>query len=144
MRLYIVRYPNKVQLHWAATQAEAKAVARDVFGTWQALDIPTDKPGLLAFLNEVEAPASRSHFVEIANARAAEVRADIGAEAQPATPAAVANGRCPRCASTPEAAAKIADGMSADAFVERVLEAPHWFVARIFEALAQRATGAAA
>ena len=38
---------------WTGTQAEAVRLARiDSAGSWDQVEIPTDKPGLLAWLNE--------------------------------------------------------------------------------------------
>lgn len=36
---------------WAGTQADAKAIGKED-GGWSEAEVPTDKPGLLAFLNE--------------------------------------------------------------------------------------------
>lgn len=47
---------------WAGTQDDAKALAKSTGGDWTAREVPTDKPGLLAFLNatgrEVAPPAA--------------------------------------------------------------------------------------
>jgi hypothetical protein len=40
-------------VQWTATQAEADRLFGR--GCWQAVDVPTDKPGLLAWLNELPA-----------------------------------------------------------------------------------------
>lgn len=37
---------------WAGTQADAKALAKADATTWAEVEVPVDKPGLLAFLNE--------------------------------------------------------------------------------------------
>jgi hypothetical protein len=48
MRLYVT--PSG---RWAGTQAAAVAVAREAdAGRWTQFEVPTDKPGLLAFLDE--------------------------------------------------------------------------------------------
>lgn len=46
MRLY--RTPTG---QWAGTQEDAKALAKAEGITWTLVDVPVDKPGLLAFLN---------------------------------------------------------------------------------------------
>lgn len=38
--------------HYAGTQADARALKRDTGATWTEVEVPTDKAGLLAFLNE--------------------------------------------------------------------------------------------
>jgi hypothetical protein len=54
MRLYLV--PNG---EWAGTQADAKVIAKRVGQPFKEVDVPTDKPNLLEFLNlhHVGAPA---------------------------------------------------------------------------------------
>lgn len=47
MRLY--QSPDGV---WTGTQADAKAHAKDADTTWQETEVPVDKAGLLAFLNQ--------------------------------------------------------------------------------------------
>lgn len=54
MRLY--RTPSG---SWAGTQADAKALAKSEGTAWAELEVPTDKPGLLAFLNENRVGAAR-------------------------------------------------------------------------------------
>jgi hypothetical protein len=48
MRLYRTRSGN-----WAGTQADAARIAREdgSLGKWQQVDVPTDKPGLIAWLS---------------------------------------------------------------------------------------------
>ncbi len=47
MRLY--RTPSG---KWAGTQDDAKALAKAEGTTWALVEVPVDKPGLLAFLND--------------------------------------------------------------------------------------------
>lgn len=47
MRLYTS--PDGV---WTGTQADAKAHAKQALTTWEEVDVPVDKAGLLSFLNE--------------------------------------------------------------------------------------------
>lgn len=46
MRLYLIGLDM-----WAGTQADAKALAREHGLAWREVDVPTDKAGLMAFLN---------------------------------------------------------------------------------------------
>lgn len=46
MRLYVT--PNG---QWAGTQADAKAIAKEEGTGWEQVEVPTDKEGLLCFLN---------------------------------------------------------------------------------------------
>lgn len=47
MRLY--QSPDGV---WSGTQADAKAYAKSTGQSWTEIEVPTDKVGLMAFLNE--------------------------------------------------------------------------------------------
>jgi len=47
MRLYVTPSGS-----WAGTQADARALAKSEGADWKEVDVPTDKPGLLTFLNE--------------------------------------------------------------------------------------------
>lgn len=113
---------------WLGTQAEAKAVAREHGTKWTAVDVPTDKPGLIAWLNDEGRviPATEPDILE--PQLASEGQGDepwIAGEATrdppryapqygrqfedrvefvPVTRAAEINrqlGRCPRCSGTP-------------------------------------------
>lgn len=57
MRLYRIDQHSKPGSRWAGTQAEAKAVAKEFGGKWVETDVPTDKAGLLEFLNREAAVA---------------------------------------------------------------------------------------
>lgn len=46
MRLYLTSTGQ-----WSGTQSEAAGFARANGGTWQQIDVPTDKPSLIAWLN---------------------------------------------------------------------------------------------
>jgi hypothetical protein len=71
MRLYVTPAGR-----WAGTQAEAKQLAREEGSGWEQVDVPTDKEGLLSFLD--------SHRV---NAMHGEARAMIDAgRIEPAEP----------------------------------------------------------
>jgi len=51
---------------WAGTQVDARIAAKDDGGRYVAVDVPTDKPSLLAFLNlhRVGAPVERTERLE--------------------------------------------------------------------------------
>lgn len=53
MRLYRI-----VGRGWAGTQAEAKAKSRELGAPFHEAEVPTDKPGLLAFLDRRNVPFS--------------------------------------------------------------------------------------
>jgi hypothetical protein len=56
MKLYrIEQQSNGLPREWLGTQDEAKKRAREIGGFWEIVEVPTDKPGLLAFLNAMEA-----------------------------------------------------------------------------------------
>lgn len=55
MRLY--QSPDGV---WTGTQADAKAHARDANTTWKETEVPVDKAGLMAFLNQHRVGAASS------------------------------------------------------------------------------------
>lgn len=50
MKLYKIINPAKQVIDWVGTQADAKAAAKGVNVTWVEEEVPTDKPGLLAWL----------------------------------------------------------------------------------------------
>lgn len=59
MKLYVTRFTHKgvKRLSWQGTQELAKAKRKDLEQDCEGIDtiefdVPTDKPGLLAFLNE--------------------------------------------------------------------------------------------
>lgn len=67
MKLY-----NTPTGHWAGTQDEAKALAKQHNTSWAQCEVPYDKAGLLAFLNqhrvgavEVSTPASQQEVVAV-------------------------------------------------------------------------------
>jgi hypothetical protein len=70
MKLYRIRTRTLSSASWVGTQKEAKDLSRE-YGhhdtQWAAVEVPTDKEGLLAFLNEVGAAASRSEMVDLQN-----------------------------------------------------------------------------
>lgn len=52
MRLYVTPAGR-----WAGTQADAKAIGKED-GGWEEFEVPTDKPGLLEFLNSRQVGAA--------------------------------------------------------------------------------------
>lgn len=50
MQFYLITHDGGTE--WAATQGDAKNRAKELGGTWEGKDVPTDKPNLLIFLNE--------------------------------------------------------------------------------------------
>ncbi len=55
MRVY--RLIIRGRAHYVGTQADARAIKRETGAAWSEVDVPTDKTGLLAFLNDSAAPA---------------------------------------------------------------------------------------
>lgn len=56
MRIYKVKYPtggdfSLLSHEWVATKREAALLAKDGNGDFSMLDVPTDKLGLIRFLN---------------------------------------------------------------------------------------------
>jgi hypothetical protein len=72
MKLYRV---NGAFPYFVGTQAEAKREARDVKADWELVEVPTDKEGLIAFLNGMEQVDGRP---ETAQDQQDEVLADEG------------------------------------------------------------------
>ncbi|WP_242098161.1 hypothetical protein [Sphingomonas sp. CROZ-RG-20F-R02-07] len=50
MKLYRLTIDNRAQ--YVGTQADARATKRETGQTWAEVEVPTDKAGLIAFLNE--------------------------------------------------------------------------------------------
>lgn len=57
MRLFKVRYhpsdPTHLQTEWTGTRAAADRLAKSDHGVVTEVDVPTDKVGLIAFLNSI-------------------------------------------------------------------------------------------
>jgi hypothetical protein len=58
MRIYKVTYPTHgeaslLSREFAGTKREAERLARDGRGDFAEVDVPTDKAGLIAFLNKL-------------------------------------------------------------------------------------------
>ncbi len=53
MRLYLTSTGQ-----WSGTQSDAAGLVRANSGTWEQVDVPTDKPGLIAWLNDRQAGAA--------------------------------------------------------------------------------------
>jgi len=53
MRLYLTSTGQ-----WSGTQSDAAGLVRANGGTWEQADVPTDKPGLIAWLNDRQAGAA--------------------------------------------------------------------------------------
>jgi hypothetical protein len=60
MRLYRI-----LETGWAGTQDDAKIRSKEAGRPWHVFDVPTDKPGLLAFLEERNVPASESELGQV-------------------------------------------------------------------------------
>jgi hypothetical protein len=139
---------------WVGTQQAARDTARSYGyppGTkWEQVEVPTDKEGLLDFLNRVDACASAGELCDRRNSEAVEtVQAFLAGElslpglpklpAPSDTPAtAEAGDRCPMCTRTPSAAAKLAAGEDADAIAAWILAAEPWLIEKLFATLAVR------
>lgn len=55
MRLYRLIVADRP--HYVGTQADARALKRETSAAWSEVEVPTDKAGLIAFLNEIAAAA---------------------------------------------------------------------------------------
>lgn len=57
MRLYEITYPSdgdaEPHFEFAGTQAEARRLCRDTGASWRAVEVPTNKQGLIEFLNKL-------------------------------------------------------------------------------------------
>jgi hypothetical protein len=57
MKLYRINYPTHgddslLAVEYAPTKREAAMLAKDGSGSFQQIDVPTDKTGLIKFLNQ--------------------------------------------------------------------------------------------
>lgn len=82
MKLYKITYLGGFV--WHGTQAEAKLGAKQIGGTFEQVDVPTDKDGLLAWLNENVSGAAEAK-VEHDELEVAELRAVEAARPAPST-----------------------------------------------------------
>jgi hypothetical protein len=80
MRLYRI-----IGAAWAGTQADAKRSAGEHSAPWHETDVPTDKPGLLAWLNDRNVPARTEELELLEAARVPLERdpMDVGGEEKP-------------------------------------------------------------
>lgn len=99
MRLY------RIGALWRGTEADAKAAARETGVGCEKIEVPTDKPGLLAFLNQLSATER-----EVA---ATQVRTE---------PAKPRPGSCPVCDRTEKAAAQVAESQDLQAITDFILD----------------------
>jgi hypothetical protein len=114
MRLY------RIGALWRGTEAEAKAAAREAGQEWQKVEVPTDKPGLLAFLNQPP-PVEPD---------------EIAATAEPAP---TRPGTCPACDRSESAAVRAAESQDLAAIVGFIFDgASPSQVESIFSALGTR------
>lgn len=120
MRLYIVTHAAGPT--WVGTQAEAKSIARETGGEWVQYDVPTDKDGLLGFLNHCDA-------VRPGEAAAADA---------PPAPAEPTAQELPAQRPTPAGAAKLRAGRECDDLVESILEADGFVLSNLFGACIER------
>lgn len=127
MRLY------RIGALWRGTEADAKAAAKEAGEDWHKVEVPTDKPGLLGFLNQL-APAAP---VDAPIDDALEDGAIAGIS--DAAKRILQPGSCPRCDRAPAAAALIADGEDLQAVETFILDrAKPSQIERIFAALGTR------
>ncbi len=122
-------------LGWTGTQAEARAEAKHHGTAWQPVEVPTDKPGLIAWLNDEGRviPATEPEILE-----------QVGGQlAEPCNTAAPSN-RCAKCHSiliaTPEGAEALAHGVMLDRIGTWLDDAPLWALNRLSEIVADKAT----
>ena len=109
---------------WAGTQADA----RDLAGkAWEEVDVPTDKPGLLAWLNANPTP------------QPADTAPADDDEPAPTPPAPrIDPNACPKCARAPRAAEQLAMGDDLDAIGDWLWRAAPWQVERVFAIMGGR------
>jgi hypothetical protein len=81
--------------HWAGTQQMARELARDTYDSapWEQVDVPTDKEGMLDWLNQVNAPATSAERCDMQN--------EIGREAIESYVAGEWSGPRPLAAAAP-------------------------------------------
>jgi hypothetical protein len=116
-----VRLYRTLEGGWAGTQADAGPGFTQV-------EVPTDKPGLLAWLNE----------------QAETERRRMGLASMTAADDAMENGTCALCqrdhAKSKRAAEKLAAGMEADAIAERMRAMPAFAMLTVLHAAIERLT----
>lgn len=134
MKLY-----RKTDGTWAGTQAEAGK-------GFEPVEVPTDKPGLIAWLNDnmggaTESPAEREEgSVATTEAKTAETPRKSAYTGNGNVP----EGSCPRCtwsySKSKAAMDKLWAGAEADAIAERIEQADGWMLVRLIAATTERMT----
>lgn len=151
MRAYLLTLGAGLQ--FVTRRDHAQTTATEKGGCWEEVEIPTDKAGLIPFLNRF---ADRARNADDRLARFfREERRDLGwegdAEGFDPVEAAItflrrevpqaarnAPSRCPTCHRTPAGAERIAEGEAADVICERIQQADAPRLARFAEAVAFR------
>lgn len=76
MKLYRISGQSRSEpVQWVGTQDEAKRGAREIGGFWEPVEVPTDKAGLIDYLNGARAPVETDHMSETEFASFAEAKA---------------------------------------------------------------------
>lgn len=121
---------------WAGTQADARALAGKA---WQEVDVPTDKPGLLAFLNGRRTQELPELALDNMGRETDLGDFDGGDELAPTPPAPrIDPDSCPKCARRPRAAEQLAMGDDIEAIGEWLWRSAPWQLERLFGIMAGR------
>lgn len=125
---------------WAGTQADAKAAAKEAGKPWHETEVPTDKPGLLAWLNERNVPARLEELGELTKPPLARDPMDELEQLEDPAPCNTPRGprvpgHCDACGRSAAGTLKLAQGEELDAIAQWMDTADLWAL----EQLADRA-----
>jgi hypothetical protein len=114
---------------WHGTQADAKLGAKQIGGTWEQVDVPTDKESLLQWLNDNVAGTGEVHQ-EIDELHKAEQRAIDAARV-------IVDQKVPDEFEQRRGIA-IARQQDTNALIDWLIEAQPWQIERVMEAIGTR------
>lgn len=120
---------------WAGTQADAKAASKEHKAPWRAVEVPTDKPGLLAFLTARNVAGNEDEAAQPIVIAAPLVREPLDLPRD--EPVTLSIAIAPPAAETP-GQFKLRQGREADDIVEYVLGAEGFVLANIMGACLER------
>jgi hypothetical protein len=112
---------------WVATQGDGKTITKENGGTWEVVDVPTDKPGLLAFIDEMQSRINEAPVQTEAAPVSVPVSSPVAERPAPA-----------RSEKAQRKAELIAKSQDITALGDWLLDAEPWQVERIFDMLADR------
>lgn len=130
MQFYKITHPDG-RLEFGTVGTEATKRAKEIGGTSEAIEVETNKQGLLAFFNELAGSAPTPDTSSVTEPTAAPIQHSTGREVA-----------CEKCKFTPKAAqsylAVIKKGLTMDAIREWIEEREGWELASTIETITHR------